>query len=156
MKTRQINGHDGSVYNVYCPSRPGTFERYSKLIVKKFGGLQWAGPDIKVTFVINGMPHTVSAEREYWWDGASIPKRFRWLIGTKTAQKFRLASMWHDRGYEDRTQRVINDVIFYYVLLEMGVPAWKADLMYKAVRVGGFVYYAAETSSFWKWVRDKL
>ena len=68
-----------------------------------------------------------------------------------------MPSLVHDAGYEDRTKRVLHDVIFYYLLRELEqVPAWKAWLMYAAVRIGGHVYYAAETSRFWRGIKGIL
>lgn len=156
MKALEINGHNGERYIVQCHSKPGMFERYANLIRVENKGLRYTGPDLKLTFVINGMPHFVKIDSGYEWDGASIPKRFQWLIGKPKDKEFRFASMLHDDGYEERSNRAINDVIFLYVLLEMGVPSWKADLMYKAVRAGGFAYYASDTSRFWRFVRKLL
>ena len=156
MKTLKINGHNGESYIVQCHSRPDSFERFSNLIEVTNKGLIYKGPSFGLTFVINGMPHVVKIDEGYEWDGASIPRRFQWLIGKPKDKEFRFASMLHDDGYEERSNRAINDVIFLYVLLEMGLPGWKADLMYKAVRAGGHVYYASDTSRFWRFVRNLL
>lgn len=156
MKALEINGHNGERYIVNCHGRPGSFEKYANLIRVEGNGLRYTGPSFGLTFVINGISRIVKVENSYEWDGASIPKRFQWLIGKPTDKEFRFASMLHDDGYEERSNRAINDVIFLYVLLEMGVPNWKADLMYKAVRAGGHAYYASDTSRFWRFIRKLL
>lgn len=89
-------------------------------------------------------------------DGASIPQVFRGLIGQPLESDFQVPSLIHDAGYDDRARRVLQDVIFYYLLRQNRVPRWKALLMYSAVRLGGHVYYAAEYSRFWRRVKRLL
>lgn len=156
MKTLKINGHNGKTYTVTCHSRPDLLEKHANLIRKHEGGLIYTGPGLGLTFVINGMPHIMRVAPGYQWDGASIPKKLQWLIGKPTDYKFRLPSMFHDDGYEERSNRAINDVVFLYLLDVMGVKKWKVDLMYKGVRLGGHAYYASDTSKFWRYIKRLL
>ena len=148
-----ICGHNGEEYAVALTS---PLSQVRQWIYEFQGGLIYKGPDKVVSFVINGIQYDYELKRGYRWDGASIPKRFQWLIGRPTDAKFRVASLFHDLGYEKRQIRVVQDVLFYYLLSSEGVPWWKADLMYKAVRAGGHVYFASDTSRFWRWVKSKL
>ncbi|MBM96016.1 MAG: hypothetical protein CMI09_09255 [Oceanospirillaceae bacterium] len=120
--------------------------------------LIYIGNDIELRFVVSGQSVTVRLEFGFEWDGASIPGFAQWLIGKPMDFEFRIASLLHDAGYEYRTRRVLHDVIFYYLLRQASVPAWKASIMFAAVRLGGHVYYASETSRFWrgvKWVLER-
>jgi len=156
-----INGHDGSKYRVY-ESYP--IKQVEQWIVGFKTGLKYNGPDKTVKFYVeetrgnNVTCHEVEyhLRNGYEWDGASIPKRFQWLIGKPTAHEFRVSSLFHDLGYENRSRRVLNDVIFYYLLSKSEVPHWKADMMYKAVRPGGHIYYASDTSRFWRKIKGLL
>ena len=157
----KIYGHDGKHYKVYMTSPLNQVEHW---ISKHDKGLIYEGPNKRIIFLVvetdgnNSKEHYLDYELKngYKWDGASIPKRTQWLIGKPTDKEFRVASLFHDLGYENRERRVLQDVVFYYVLCISPVPRWKADLMYKAVRAGGFVYYASDTSKFWRKVRGWL
>ena len=157
----KIYGHDGKHYKVYMTSPLNQVEHW---IVRFKNQLMYRGPDKKIRFVVEEIDgnkttvHNVDYElkKYYLWDGASIPKRTQWLIGRPTDKEFRVASLFHDLGYENRETRVLQDVVFYYLLCMSPVPYWKADLMYKAVRAGGHIYYASDTSKFWRKVRGWL
>lgn len=153
MKSLVINGHNGERYHIYCAT---DLKTYAEQIKKRGNQLVWAGADVTFWFVINSHQYPVDISNGYKWDGASIPKWARWIIGSPFREEFRFASMVHDDGYEERSERVINDVIFLYCLHVFGVPKWKADIMYKAVRAGGHIYYASDTSKFWRKIKEWL
>ncbi len=148
-----IYGYDGNQYGVH------TRDNLSYLmedVVLSNSGLRYIGPNKTVRFVVNGRHIDYKLEYGFEWDGASIPKGFRWLIGNPTDKEFILASMFHDLGYSLREKRVYQDVIFYYLLMWSKVPHWKADVMYKAVRAGGHAYYASDSSRAWRLIRRVL
>lgn len=152
----RINGYNGSVYVVELVGElSGIYESISK----SDSGLIYSGADMDVYFYVNGRSFVVTLANGFEWDGASIPGIFQWLIGHPSDQLFRVPSLLHDSGYGDRTKRVFHDVIFYYLLRRAGLPGWKSWLMYVAVRVGGHVFYAAESSRFWRgvrWLLDRI
>ena len=150
----RIKGYDGKTYRI-C--RETDLTGLIDDIQREGSGLRYTGDDRNLKFSANGKTTTIGIESGFQWDGASIPGFAQWLIGKPTDKAFRVPSLVHDAGYEDRTKRVLHDVIFYYLLRELEqVPAWKAWLMYAAVRIGGHVYYAAETSRFWRGIKGIL
>lgn len=160
----KIKGFDGNNYSIGLESGIETTGLGSgswylstdidELIVPTGEGLIYLGKPLVVSFSVNMKSFVINIPFGYSWDGASIPSVAEWLVGNPLDPEFRVASMLHDGGYEDRTTRVIHDCIFYYMLRYVGVPKWKAMLMFAAVRIGGHVYYAAETSRFWRVVKS--
>lgn len=95
--------------------------------------------DQPVTLYLAGkeQPIRIVVPSGFVWDGASVPSAFRWLIGQPSATEFQLASLVHDYLYwSHKATRQDADEIFHQLLLRAGCPAWKAALMYRAVRVG--------------------
>jgi len=68
-------------------------------------------------------------------NGASIPKRLWSLIGSPFVGRYRRASVFHDQACTERTRpwKQVHKM-FYYAMLEDGVPKDTAYLMYVAVR----------------------
>ena len=72
-------------------------------------------------------------------DFASVPVFFRRLFQPATGQH-RRAAVVHDALYRDETQpytRKEADLIFLEIMKADGVPAWKAAILYRGVRLGG-------------------
>lgn len=92
----------------------------------------------------------------YEYDGASIPKMFWGLIGEPDDTQFLEAALVHDFMYEKRMNRQLADGAFLHYLKKEGVWSVKAKLMWAAVRIGGFSFYAGDTSTFWRKVRNFL
>lgn len=73
-------------------------------------------------------------------DFASIPPLAWATIGPPSS--FAPEAAIHDWNYTIKTRsRVESDRIFKEALLERGVPKWKANVMYYAVRSYGWVYW---------------
>lgn len=74
-------------------------------------------------------------------DGASIPRLFWRLIGPPLGDRYTAAAVIHDLLYRTggagQYLRSEVDDLFHEMLLVLGVPKWKAWLMWVAVRVGG-------------------
>lgn len=90
----------------------------------------------------------------FYWDGASVPKAFYWFL--RRDGRIRAASLIHDAIYRNspylvleaksralwvRGDRPINretaDKIFYNLMIEAGIPKWRADIAYRCVRIFG-------------------
>ena len=93
----------------------------------------------------------------YPWDGASIPKLFRRIIGDPLDPEFCLPSLIHDFLYDKRYNRFLTDNIFFKLLEATkfkDIPRWKEYAMYKAVRLGGQAHYAITSNP--KSLMDKV
>lgn len=73
--------------------------------------------------------------RGFSCDGASIPRGGRWLFGDPFEGPNRDAGRLHDWLYaQGLLPRDKADDLFYRQLIADGCPAWKAQIMYRAVR----------------------
>lgn len=75
--------------------------------------------------------------KDYCWDGATIPRMFWRLIGSKTDPKFLIPSLIHDvlcenHGYVDN-DRYFADRVFERLLYVSGVCAFNRWLMFHSV-----------------------
>ncbi|MCU7845304.1 MAG: DUF1353 domain-containing protein [Candidatus Thiodiazotropha sp. (ex Monitilora ramsayi)] len=71
-------------------------------------------------------------------DGASIPRLFWRLIGGPFTGRYVGAALIHDGLYaSELLPREVADNIFKAAMLSLNVPAWKASIMFWAVRMGG-------------------
>lgn len=75
--------------------------------------------------------------KDYCWDGASIPRVFWRLIGSKTDSKFLIPSLIHDVLCENHryvnNDRYFADKVFERLLYVSGVPAFNRWLMFHSV-----------------------
>lgn len=79
-------------------------------------------------------------------DGASIPRAFWWLIGSPFTGKYVEAALLHDALYASEFyDRELCDFIFLSEMQNQGVSWWRADLMYWAVRIGGYFVWKKHT-----------
>lgn len=73
----------------------------------------------------------------YRWDGASIPRVFWRMIGSKTEPEFLIPSMIHDVLCENHryvdNDRYFADKVFERLLYAAGVPAFHRWLMFHSV-----------------------
>jgi hypothetical protein len=77
----------------------------------------------------------VTVPRGFVWDGASVPKAFRWLIGDPWECEFQAASLVHDYLYwSHKATKADADLIFRDLLISSGAKSWVASLMYAAVK----------------------
>jgi hypothetical protein len=73
-------------------------------------------------------------------DGASIPAMFWVIVGPPLGSNHLIASIVHDYLCEsatDYSERLLADAVFFKLLRDYGVPAWKRSVMYVAVRLMG-------------------
>lgn len=75
--------------------------------------------------------------KDYCWDGASIPRMFWRLIGSKTDSKFLIPSLIHDVLCENHhyvdNDRYFADKVFERLLFVSGVSAFNRWLMFHSV-----------------------
>ena len=95
-------------------------------------------------------------KKGFTFDGASIPPMFWDLIGEPDDVRFLSAALVHDYLYGKRFNREISDWVFRNFLEKECVWSLKATLMWAAVRIGGFTFYAGDTSKFWAKIRNFL
>lgn len=78
-----------------------------------------------------------SIRKDYCWDGATIPRLFWRLIGSKTESEFLIPSMIHDVLCENHSyvnnDRYFADRVFERLLYVSGVPAFNRWLMFHSV-----------------------
>lgn len=91
--------------------------------------------------------NTISVPATFRSDFASIPRGFRWLITGHDGT--RKPAVLHDYLYKAVIgTRKGADLLFRAGMRETGVPAWKRELAYRAVRVGGWLTWS-------KYAREK-
>ena len=129
-----------------------TSESFLKGIRKHKGGWQLIeGVDLYICYTKYGVYDSkhIRIDAGEWWDGASIPKVFRFLVGDPQDTQFALASFVHDYLYGIRYNRGLADCCFYHLLHDTkfkDIPAWKEQAMYAGVRLGGQSRYAAHSN----------
>lgn len=81
--------------------------------------------------------YTFTIQKGYCWDGASIPRIFWRLIGSKTDNKFLIPSLIHDVLCENHSyvnnDRYFADKVFERLLRISEVPAFNRWLMFHSV-----------------------
>ena len=101
------------------------------LIVRKDKGDRWI---VEESFSYGG----VTVQKGFRTDLASVPFPFTFFIpkdGTHSP-----AAVWHDFGYATQTmERKDVDMIFLEFMKDLEVPLWKRQIMYRAVRLAGWM-----------------
>lgn len=82
---------------------------------------------------INEVDFSFSIPSEYTWDGATIPRFFWRLMGSKTDNRFLIASLIHDVLCENHdyidNDRYFSTIVFERLLYVSKVPAFNRWLM---------------------------
>lgn len=95
--------------------------------------------ELKVTLLdyFNGKNYEFAIPKGYKWDGATIPRVFWRLIGSKTDSAFLIPSLIHDVLCEHHEyvngDRYFADKVFERLLYVAGVPAFNRWLMFHSV-----------------------
>ena len=93
----------------------------------------------------------------YVTDGASIPRLFWRLIGGPLAGRYLPAALVHDVLYDSEiVPRAIADRVFRAAMKELGVSSWRRNLMYAAVRLGGWRAWQRHTPDSTLWARQHV
>ena len=107
------------------------------------------------TYMGNGI--SIKIEKEFVWDGASVPKIFWLSTMSPFMPQGRMASLIHDALYRNairyKVSRKKADLIFKALLLEHGVSRYVANKMYIAVKSFGWIpwkqYRKEENKKWW-------
>ena len=84
----------------------------------------------------------ITVYKDFDFDGASIPRIFWTLIGSPTTGKYTKAACLHDAFYASRVfSRKQSDDLFLEAMKADGVGMIKRNLIYSAVRLGGWKAY---------------
>ena len=87
---------------------------------------------------VSSCGYEITVYKGFIFDGASIPKLFRGLIGSPFTGKYTVAALVHDALYaSEALERQEADEIFLDLMKEYGVGYLKRYTMYWAVRAGG-------------------
>lgn len=90
---------------------------------------------VRIVYYTNECVFTIP--KDYTWDGATIPRMFWRLIGSKTDSKFLIPSLLHDYMCENHNvvdnNRYLADKVFERLLYVSGVPAFNRWLMFHSV-----------------------
>lgn len=80
--------------------------------------------------------HSIIIPPRFAFDGASIPRMVWWIKGFSPLDRSVWAALPHDWICEHPQElpRNVGDMIFLDVLRAVGVPEWRASLMYAGVR----------------------
>lgn len=80
------------------------------------------------------LSYVFKIEKNYTWDGATIPRLLWRLIGSKTQPEFLIASLVHDCVCEKHLlvnyDRKLSSKVFRALLFVAGVSKFKANIMY--------------------------
>lgn len=97
--------------------------------------------DFRVMWVQDGKEMTYTAKAGLVTDMSSTPSWAQWIPQLQKAQRMVRASIIHDSIYENRKtngwKRIAADKLFYAMLRQQGVWWVQANLIYRAVRIGG-------------------
>jgi hypothetical protein len=99
---------------------------------------------LKVALYDKKLPkmYNFTINKSFRWDGATIPKLFWFIIGSKTNPKFRNPSLIHDYMCNNKScidfRRNFSSRIFKAMLKVAGVKTLKREIMYICVEIWQF------------------
>ena len=99
---------------------------------------------LKVSLYDKKLPkmYNFTINKSFRWDGATIPKMFWFIIGSKTNPKFRNPSLIHDYMCNNKScvdfRRNFSSRVFKAMLKVAGVKFWRRELMYICVEIWQF------------------
>lgn len=140
-----INWYDGGYIGIRFSIKPKVVMRYpmpemtakekKEIEAKPFINL--ADLDVVLCDFDKEKEYNFTIPKGYKWDGASIPRIFWRLIGSKTEPEFLIPSMIHDVLCENHNyvgnDRYFADKVFERLLYISGVPAFNRWLMFHSV-----------------------
>ena len=92
---------------------------------------------LEVTISYRGITYKFTIPKKYKWDGATIPKLFWRVIGSKTDNTFLIASCIHDVLCEQKhyidNNRLLSSKILKALLITGGTSEFKANIMFITV-----------------------
>lgn len=130
---------------IYFSEKPRVAVRYAlpsmtlaeKKAVQKYPFENKTHLNVELYDFKKGVKYYFCIPRNYHWDGATIPRFFWRLIGSKTDSRFLIPSMIHDILCEHHeyvnNDRYFCDKTFERLLYVSGVPAFNRWLMFHSV-----------------------
>jgi hypothetical protein len=114
-------------------------EILSPVCIKPYKGFQYK-TCAPLRFTVNNIPFQL--DNDFITDLASVP-RLIWPFISPFNSPFMGPSIIHDGFYSESCyfDRKDVDLIFYAMLRNNGVSLWRANQMYYAVRIFGWVHY---------------
>lgn len=117
----------------------------NELVISPTRGDKWRL--IEPLLYVTDVGYRITVPKGFVMDLASIPRLARPLFPVHG--RHTRAAVVHDWLYHQEGQlkgrkftRLEADQIFYNAMLELHVPQWRAWVMYKAVRLGGWVWWS--------------
>lgn len=108
-----------------------------KANIKKYPFMNRKDLSVQLNDYFNEKTYSFTIPKGYKWDGASIPRVFWRLIGSKTSPEFLIPSMIHDVLCENHkyvdNDRYFADRVFEKLLYISGVPAFNRWIMFHSV-----------------------
>ena len=153
-----INWYDGDILKIEFSEKPHVIMRYalpSMTASEKSNIARYPFKNLKDLSVVlkdcnKKQSYNFIIPKGYSWDGASIPRIFWRLIGSKTDSAFLIPSMIHDILCEHHeyvnNDRYFADKVFERLLYVSGVPAFNRWLMFHSVD---------NFQKFCKWEKNK-
>jgi hypothetical protein len=96
---------------------------------------------VKATYTARIEDIDLEIPKGFVFDGASLPRPFWAILGHPMTPQYCTAALIHDFLYQGKLPRHKADKIFRTVLKDHGTPNWKAQLMYRGVRLFGWIFY---------------
>ena len=95
-----------------------------------------------VGFIVESLDAMVTIKPSFRWDGASVPRFFWRIVGAPMNGKYVPAALLHDALYAaEPFPRAKCDAAFLEFMAQLGVPWWRRNAMWLAVRwFGGAVW----------------
>jgi len=105
--------------------------------IKKYPFINRKELYVELSDIPSNVTYSFTIPKGYCWDGATIPRMFWRLIGSKTAPEFLIASMIHDvlcenHNYVDNN-RYFADKVFERLLYVAGVNPLTRFIMFHSV-----------------------
>ena len=114
-----------------------TMTAYEKLSIQKYPFLNKRELKVELIDKTKEKNYTFTIPKGYKWDGATIPKIFWRIIGSKTDSAFLIPSLIHDVLCENHNyvenDRYFADKVFERLLYCAGVSDFKRWLMFNSV-----------------------
>lgn len=105
--------------------------------IKKYPFINKTTLKVKITDFLNDKIYEFTIPKGYTYDGATIPKFFHRIIGSKTDNTFLIGALIHDVLCENHSyidnNRNLSSRIFRALLITGGVGKVKAQIMYLSV-----------------------
>lgn len=140
-----LNWYDGDFISINFSERPAVCTLYptpnmtaaEKTAIKKYPFLNRKEITVELKDYDKNKIYTFVIPKGYKWDGATIPRMFWRIIGSKTDPAFLIASMVHDVLCENHhyvdNDRYFADKVFERLLYVADVPAFQRWLMFHSV-----------------------